>query len=156
MPQVVDSSNLVQLVTTGQVPEFKPPEAPKPETKPDAPTGAKTEDAPKPGGEAKAAEGAAKAEPDKVEQARDEKGQFTKAEDSKGEKPKASDDDDDADLPERVRRQIGKKHRRMMEAEEFARERDADAVRERSRADAAERELERIRGSKSGDRKSVV
>src|SRR5690242_9627584 len=32
----------------------------------------------------------------------------------------SKDEDDDSDLPERVRQQIGKKHRAMKEAEEFA------------------------------------
>jgi hypothetical protein len=148
MPQVVDSTNLVEMATTGKVPEFKAPEGPKLEAKPGDSANGK---APAPGGEAKPADGDAKADAAKNEPTRDEKGQFIKAEGEapKGGEPKASDDDDDADLPERVRKQIGKKHRRMMEAEEFARERDEAAVREQRRADAAERELERIRSGKS-------
>jgi hypothetical protein len=150
MAQVVDATNLVQLATTGSVPEFKAPETVKaPEAKADVSTAAKPSDAPAPGGEAKPADGAAKTDAGTGEPARDEKGQFIKAEDkAKGEAPKP-DDDDDADLPERVRKQIGKKHRRMMEAEEFARERDQAAVREQRRAEAAERELERLRSGKS-------
>lgn len=148
MPQVVNSENLVQLVTTGTVPEFKAPEVTT-EAKPAEPTEAK------PNGEAKP-EGEAKAEP-KSEPARDESGKFVKADEVADKK---SDDDEDAELPERVRKQIGKKHRRMMEAEEFARERDQAAERERIRAEAAERELERIRAGKSegpkpGEGKSV-
>lgn len=127
----------MELITTGKVAEFKPPEAPKTDDKPTEPTATATTEA-KPEGE--------KPEAKTAEQARDDKtGQFKKTE---GEKP-SGDEDDDADLPERVRRQIGKKHRRMMEAEEFARERDTIADRERKRAEAAERELERIRGGKS-------
>lgn len=143
MAQVVDSSNLVELVTTGKVPEFKPPEAPKPDAKPAESTSAEAKTDPG------AQDTAAKADKPAGEQVRDEKtGQFVKKDDAA--KAATTDDDDDADLPERVRKQIGKKHRRMMEAEEFARERDQAAVRERARAEAAERELERLRGGKSG------
>lgn len=152
MPQVVDSQNLVQLVTTGSVPEFKAPEAPKPDAKPSESPDAKPEA--KPEGDAKPEGGEAKSDAGKSEPARDDKGKFVKADDAGKDKPagdadKKSDDDEDAELPERVRKQIGKKHRRMMEAEEFARERDQAAERERIRADAAERELQRLRGGKS-------
>lgn len=151
MPQVVDSSNLVQLVTTGSVPEFKAPEAAKPEVKPTDAPDAKTTDTPKEGGQAKAADGAAKADAGKEEPARDESGKFVKADDAAKAAP--GDDDETDSLPEPIKKKIdrivGKKHRRMADAEDFARERDADAVRERARADAAERELQRIRGGKS-------
>lgn len=150
MVQVVNAENLAQLATTGSVPEFKAPEAAKPEAKPDQAANANA-DAAK-GGEAKPAGGEAKADAAKDEPARDANGQFVKADDAKKDdagKPAKSDDDDEADLPERVRKQIGKKHRLMMEATEFARERDAAAERERVRADTAERELQRLRGGKS-------
>lgn len=141
MAQVVDSSNLVEFVTTGKVPEFKPPEAPKSDAKSESAAGTEAKQTQ---GEQAAPE---KSEKPAGEQARGDDGKFVKKDEAA--KPAASDDDDDADLPERVRKQIGKKHRRMMEAEEFARERDTAAERERRRADAAERELERIRGGKS-------
>ncbi len=151
MVQVVNAENLAQLATTGSVPEFKAPEAAKPDAKPDQAANVNA-DASKPNGDAKPDGGAAKADAGKDEPARDANGQFVKADDAKKDdaaKADKSDDDDDAELPERVRKQIGKKHRRMMEAEEFARERDQAADRERVRADAAERELQRLRGGKS-------
>lgn len=53
----------------------------------------------------------------------------------------SKDEDDDSDLPERVRQQIGKKHRAMKEAEEFA-EREYNQRRAaEKRADELERQL---------------
>ncbi len=152
MPQVVNSENHVQFVTTGSVPEFVAPTTP--EAKPDAKPTESTAAQPKPdtnGAASTEAEVKAKADAAaKGEPARDETGKFVKADEVKTDGKKADDlDPDDAELPERVKRQIGKKHRQMKEAEEFARERDQAAERERIRADAAERELQRIRGAKS-------
>lgn len=150
MPQVVNSENLQQFISTGVVPEFKAPEPVKTEAKPAEPTPEAKPEAPANSeGSAKPEGGEAKSQPKDGEQPRDEKGKFAKADDAKPADGAKSDDDEDAELPERVRKQIGKKHRRMMEAEEFARERDQAAERERIRADAAERELQRIRGGKS-------
>lgn len=128
--QVVTSENFPQLITEGKVPEFKAPEA----------------------AIAKAAD-AAVVEPVKDgEQPRGEDGKFVAkdAEVTTDTAAKAADEDDeDRDLPERVRKQIGKKHRRMMEAEEYARELRVDREAVRERAEKAERELEVFK-SKAG------
>lgn len=142
MVQVVTNENIQQLIQTRTVPEFKAPEAAK-----DVPA-----EATKPN--------SAESKPNSVkEQPRDlTTGEFVKAD---GEKPpkeggkteaaKAAgdDDEDDADLPERVRRQIGKKHRAMKEAEEFAREEYRERKAAEDRAAALERELNELK-SKSG------
>jgi len=132
--QVVTSENFQQLVETGTVPEFKPPAE----------------------AIAKAADAAVVAEPAKGEQPRGEDGKFVAKDaevkaDKVDEAAKAAvdDDEDDADLPERVRKQIGKKHRAMKEAEEFARTTYSDLTAERQRADALQREIEALKGTKS-------
>lgn len=147
MAQVVTNENMVEFIQNRQVPEFKAPEA--------------------------KADGAPAAEPAKADSAQDasketpprdlNSGKFVKADGEKTkEEPKAkeepkeaakaadTDDDDDADLPERVRRQIGKKHRAMKEAEEFARERDRHAAVAEAQAENLRRELEALKGTKSG------
>jgi hypothetical protein len=107
MAQVVTNENMLDLIQNRQVPEFKAPEA-------------KPADAPAAGGSSSepSKEGSA---PATDAPARGADGKFVKADEAA--KPddtaaKAADDDDgeDADLPERVRRQIGKKHRAMKEA----------------------------------------
>lgn len=126
--QVVTSENFQQLVETGKVDEFKPPEAPKEEAKADAKD---VKDGERPRGE---------------------DGKFVKADEAKpDEAAKAADDDeDDADLPERVRKQIGKKHRAMREAEEFARQLYGDKTAAEQRAERAEAALKALQDAKSG------
>ena len=133
MAQVVTAENNVEFITTGKVAEFKPPEESKADASPDAGTGETKTVEEKP----------AQAEGDLKD--RNDDGTFK----PKAEKSAAETDAEDAELPDRVRRQIGKKHRQMMEAQEFARERDAAAEIAEKRAAAAERELQRIRGTKS-------
>lgn len=90
---------------------------------------------------------------EKKEQPRGDDGKFLKPEEAAKVKEAAKtavDEEDDADLPERVRRQIGKKHRAMKEAEEFARERDRDAAVAEARAVDLERRLSALEGQKSG------
>ncbi len=135
--QVVTSENFQTLIEKGSVPEFKAPDA-------------KAEAAP-----ASEQKAAAPATDDKtIETERDPiTGQFVKKEvkedspattdkvEAKAEKSAVDEDDDDKDLPERVRRQIGKKHRAMKEAEETARQWWADKTAAEERAEKAEREL---------------
>jgi hypothetical protein len=131
--QVVTNENMAEFIQNRSVPEFVPPKA-------DAKV------------EVKAVE-PAKDESTKVETPpRGEDGKFVKAEESKPDeaaKAAVDEDEDDADLPERVRKQIGKKHRAMREAEEFAREMRADREAERARADRAEAAL-KAASEKSG------
>jgi len=142
MATVVDSGNLVEFVSTGKVADFKPPEGAAPAAEQQS---SAKQDA--------AAEPAKAADADKGLQDRNADGTFKAAADTASEKSNdksaESGEVDDAALPEIVRRKIGKKHRQMMEAQEFARERDAAAEIAEKRAAAAERELQRIRGTKS-------
>lgn len=142
MATVVNSDNLIEFVTTGKVADFKPPEAPAATTEP-----AQAQEGNKEGAEQKPVDG------DKGLQDRNADGTFKAAADTASEKSDdrstESGEIDDAALPEIVRRKIGKKHRQMMEAQEFARERDAAAEIAEKRAAAAERELQRVRGKKS-------
>lgn len=129
--QVVDSSNLLEFTKTGKVPDFKPPEAVKVE---------------------------AKAEPAKEEvggESRNEKGQFAKKDEqdkstataATAENNEGSDDLAEADLPEKVRKVIGKKHRAMKEAEE----REQRALQRVNQAEQRAAEAERkFREMKSG------
>lgn len=135
--QVVTSENFQQLVQTGKVDEYKPPEAPKADAKAvDLPTKESIADREQPRGEdGKFVAKDTEVKADKVEEAA---------------KAAVDDDDEDADLPERVKRQIGKKHRAMKEAEEYARELRADREAERARADRAEAALKAAQGEKSG------
>jgi hypothetical protein len=121
--QVVTNENMAEFIQNRTVPDFVPPKA-----------------------DAKVEVKAEVVEPSKDSaRPRDEEGKFVKADDSKpGEAAKAAADEvdeEDADLPERVRKQIGKKHRAMREAEEFAREMRAEREAERERADRAEAAL---------------
>lgn len=126
--QVVTNENIHQLHNTGRVDEYKPPEAPRAEAKEEP--------------SAKVVESDAA----KVEHQRDENGRFTKqeAKDTNTPAAKTADDDDeaDADLPERARRQIGKKHRAMKEAEEFATQAYRARLAAEERAEKLQRELE--------------
>lgn len=143
MVQVVTSENLVEFVQTGKVAEFKAPDAAKADDKPaDTTTDTKA-------GTAPAADAAKAADAGKPsdEKPRDEHGKFVKT-DEKGAAPENAEDDEDAQLTEKVRRIIGKKHRAQKEAEEFARERDRAAEAAERRAEAAEALL-RKGGTKS-------
>lgn len=117
--QVVTNENIQQLIETGKVDDFVPPKAEEP----------KAEARPEPKSD------------DKTEQARDASGKFVKAEADK------VDDgaDDDENLPEKVRKIIGKKHREMKEAEEFA-------EREYNERKAAERRAEKLEAELEAER----
>lgn len=132
--QVVTSENIQQLHSTGKVDEFKAP---------DAKTEVKTE---------------AKADVKADEKPRGEDGKFVKDEsevktDKAADKVAVDEDAEDADLPERVRKQIGKKHRAMKEAEEFARQLYGDKTAAEKRAEAAELRLKQL---ESGGEKAKV
>lgn len=128
--QVVTNENMAEFIQNRSVPEFVPPKA-------DAKVEVKVE---------------AKEEPAKETPPRGEDGKFVKADEKPDEAAKAANDvdEDDADLPERVRKQIGKKHRAMREAEEFARQLYGDKTAAEQRAEKAERELAEARAGKSG------
>jgi hypothetical protein len=132
--QVVTPQNFHQLIETGSVPEFKPPEAAKPAN----------------GDAAPAKPAAASAN----EPARDESGRFTAKPDgdttTAAEKPavapagktETDDDEDGASLPEHARKVIGKKHRQMKEAEEFATKSYRERLAAEQRAENLQRQLE--------------
>lgn len=135
--QVVTSENFQQLIETGKVPEFKPPEAAKPAASEVAP---KKADAP-----------ASETATIWSEQPRGANGKFTKADDAGtstpavGAKPTEPDDEGGDDLPEHVRKVIGKKHRLQKEAEEFARDQWRERQAADARADKIQRELDEER-----------
>ena len=148
MVQVVTNENIGEFIANRKVAEFVAPKAtdPTPEKPPVSKETSANGDVPR---------GTVDNNGEK-EQPRDPvTKQFVKAngEDTKAAEvaktTPADDDEDDADLPERVRRQIGKKHRQMREAEEFARERDSEAAKEKARADALEKRLAALE-TKSG------
>lgn len=133
--QVVTSENYQQLVTTGRVDEFKPPEAAKPA---DGGNGAEV-----------AKPATTESTPSGSNPPRDESGRFTKAEEAGksstavGAKPTEPDDDEGGDnLPEHARKVIGKKHRAMKEAEEFGRQQWTRAQAAETRAEQLERQLQ--------------
>jgi hypothetical protein len=146
--QVVTNENMQEFIQNRKVPDFVPPTADANKAE------AKTE--------ATSIENKTSidvANDDKRVQPRAEDGKFLKAEsETKTEPEKAAktavDDDDDADLPDRVRRQIGKKHRQMKEAEEFARERDREAAVAEARVAELERQLNSDRKSGPAQAKS--
>jgi len=147
MVQVVTNENIQQFIQTRQVPEFKAPDA----------SGQAAADSAK--ATATAAADSAKATEAAKETARGPDGKFVKPDEAV--KPDdtaaaAADDDHDDDgakLSDAVKRKIdkivAKKHRAMKEAEEFGR----DEYRERKaaveRADALQRELDALKGTKS-------
>lgn len=137
MPQVVDSSNLIQSITTGSVPEFKAPEAPKPDVKPSDPvaTEAKTEP---------------KVEADKPAAPRGEDGKFVKAEGEKPAAEKKPDAEDDVVLTRKIEKLINKKHREMKEAQEFGTAEARRAIAAEQRAEALQRQIDELQGKKSG------
>ena len=130
--QVVTPENFQQLIETGKVDAFKPPEAAKPVEKSEK--------------VAEAAETAKTLE-------RDADGKFTKPSESDtstraGAKPEEDEGGDD--LPEHARKVIGKKHRLMKEAEEFAREQWRAKTAAEQRAEKAERENAELKNTKPG------
>lgn len=154
MVQVVTNENIQQLIQTRAVPEFKAPEAPKDAQAAVADSQARAAEFN--ADQKKQADDAAAAQ-----QARGPDGKFVKTDEPvKVEEPaaKAADDDehddDGAKLSDAVKRKIdkivAKKHRAMKEAEEFAR----DEYRERKaaveRAEALQREIDALKGTKSG------
>lgn len=127
--QVVTSENFQQLVETGKVDEFKPPAEAKPaEGAPPAPKEGQPADA--------------------KQTPRGADGKFTKAEGSdktspaSASAPATGEDDDEKDLPEVVRQKIGKKHRQMKEAEEFAKSAYRKQLEAEQRAEQLQRQLE--------------
>jgi hypothetical protein len=135
MTQVVTNENMLEFIEKRSVPEFKAPE--KAIEKP--------------------AEAAKPVEDKPVEKQegppRGEDGKFVaeKVEDKAA--VAADDDEDESDLPERVRKQIkqiGKKHRAMKEAEEFATDSYRKQLAAEKRAEAAEAELAASKAPKSG------
>jgi hypothetical protein len=137
--QVITPENHVEFITTGKVPEFKAPDAKEP---------AKTDAKPAEPGvspETKVDDGTkAKSEPQ-----RDADGKFIKA----GEKPAGdaeAEADADAKLTEKIQKLINKKHRQMKEAEEFATGEGRRAIEAERRAEQLQREIDVLRGKKSG------
>lgn len=132
--QVVTNENIQQLITTGKVEDFKPPE-PKVDVKPDAPVAT----------EIKADEAKAETPP------RGEDGKFKKAESKEEAKEPAKkvDDDDDPVLTEKIRRIVNKKHREMREAQEFATGEGRRAIAAERRAEALQAEIDALKGKKS-------
>lgn len=136
MAQVVTNENIQEFIQKGEVPKFEAPKPPEPVT----------------------AEPKTVAPEEKPAQARNEEGKFVAAEPApdKTEPQTAAQPagDDEDDLPERVKRIIGKKHREMKEAQEFARERDRDAAVALAEAERLRQELSKKSGpqqEKSGD-----
>lgn len=142
--QVITPENHVEFITTGKVAEFKPPsaDAKAPEAKP-----ADAANKPTAGTESKASD---KPTNEPVRDAAT--GKFTKAGDEKpadanGAKPDA---DEDAELTAKIQRIINKKHREMKEAQEFATGEGRRAIEAERRAAQLEREIEALKGKKSG------
>jgi hypothetical protein len=152
MPTVVTNANMQEFIEKRTVPAFVPPAAPaaaaaeKPDIVPDPPVLGDKKSVDKP------------AEP---VQARDASGKFVaKApadaaaavtnEPTSEAPPDGAVKDPDDDLPERVRKRIGKEYRQRKEAEEFGRDEARRAMAAEARAEAAERELSALRGTKSG------
>jgi hypothetical protein len=124
--QVVTSENYQQLIETGKVPEFKPPEAPKADAKVEEPVKEPT----------RAADGTfTEAKADKV----DEKAAVT-AEDDEGLTP-----EERARFTEQISKKIGAKHRQMKEAEEFGTKQYLERLEAEKRAEALERELNELK-----------
>lgn len=139
MAQVLTNENMVEFIQNRAVPEFKAPEA-KPE---------------------KAVEPSKEGTEPAKDAPRDlTTGKFVKADGEKApkEEPKteeaakaAESDDDDPALTEKIRKLIAKKHRAMKEAEEFGRDEARRAMAAEARAAALQREIEALKGTKSGE-----
>lgn len=155
MPTVVTNENMLDVIQHKPIPEFKAPEPAKAEGAADtskvsdtardvntgkfvSKSGEKTEKA---GGEPEAKTNGA--EPVKADTQADV-GKTT-----------GDDADDDADLPERVRKTIGKKHRAMREAEEFAESQYNRARRAEARAQELEQEIQGRKGPAAADPAAV-
>lgn len=125
--QVVTSENFAQLVETGRVDEFKPPAAANEPAKDE-----KTARAPVQGPDGKfvSVNPASDADP------------LKEVDKDHAAKTAGDDEVDDPDLPEKVRQKIGKKHRAMREAEEFAEQQFNERKAAERRAEKLERELE--------------
>jgi hypothetical protein len=134
--QVVTNENIQQLIETRKVDEYKPPEKVEAKVETEVKPEVKADDKP-----------------------RGEDGKFLPKDDSsvKADKledkaDKSADDEDaeDKDLPERVRKQIGKKHRAMKEAEEFGKESYLARLAAEKRAEDLEQKLKALQpGDKS-------
>jgi hypothetical protein len=123
--QVTTPQNFQQLIETGKVDAFVPPEG-----------GKKPDSAAKPDDTSKSAE----------TPPRGADGKFTKAAEgdtstTAGAKPEVDDDEGGDDLPEKARKVIGKKHRAMKEAEEFASKSYRERLAAETRAEQAEARL---------------
>lgn len=144
MAQVVTSENLVEFVTTGKVPEFKPPGAAEPakangETKGDI--AAKPNEGNQPALDKSKTNGT-----ESASQGRRADGTFAPAE--KADATSAEVEKDVADLSERARKQVGKYYRQRKEAEEFATQEGRRALSAEARASALEAELAALKGGK--------
>lgn len=132
--QVVTNANMMDVIQGKQIPEFKPPEAPKPDTevKVDAVPTAET-----------------KIEADKP---RDDAGKFVKAEEAKADTAvdKKTDAEDDVVLTKKIERLINKKHRAMKEAEEFATGEGRRAIAAERQAEALQRQIDELKGKSVG------
>src|SRR5262245_60397367 len=129
--QVVTSENFQQLIETGKVDEYKPPVA----------------------AEKQPEKAEAEAEPAQAEQPRGADGKFVK-EEVKVDEVDASFDEDLRDpsitMPEKVRRQIARKHVDLKKAEGAAEILRAERQAERERADRAEASLKALQDERSG------
>lgn len=130
--QVVTNENIQQLITTGKVEDFKPPEV-KVDEKPDAPVTTEIKADP----EVKA-----------VDKPRDEQGKFV-SDKAEGEKPKVESEEDDVKLTRKIEKIIGKKHREMKEAQEFGATEARRAIAAEQRAAALQAEIDQLKGKKS-------
>lgn len=152
MAQVLSSENLVEVMQNGgKAPEFTPP----PKADKDIPLKVeKTTVIAEPREIGKPSSDGTTVQPRATDGTfQSPSGEKSPPESKEGKAPPQRADDKDPDgenLTEHARRVIGKKHRQMKEAEEFARTRDADAAAERARADYLQRELDELKGSKSG------
>lgn len=138
--QVVTSENMQQLIETGKVDEFKPPEAPK------------ASEAKLRGEDGKFVSVEPGKETVDTVSENGDKQDTASPTDAGDEKPdgQAVEKSEDDDLPERARKRIAKKHREKMEAEEFGeREFDRRKAAER-RAEELETRIKALEGSKSG------
>lgn len=135
--QVVTNENMAEFIQNRSVPDFVPPKA---DAKVDSPNPVKT-------GSETGEVWTDPAQQGKSEPARGADGKFVKADEVaaeaavKAEKSADEDDPDGEGLTEHARRVIGKKHRRMKEAEEFARQLYGDKTAAEKRAEEAERKL---------------
>jgi hypothetical protein len=143
--QVVTNENMQEFIQNRSVPEFKPPVEAKTEEKPAAPvtTETKTEVKAEP----------AKGEPT-TERPRGEDGKFLKTEEvAKAAEDKVESEDDGADLTgpikAKIDRIVAKKHRAMKEAEEFGREEWRARAAAEQRAEALQRQIDELKGTKS-------